>query len=403
MHNLADREGFAAFAESQSLPMAACRRAVHTRKEINNSNMINTLYNSSKLSQFKLKSKVPQDLIAAKPYKQRDTARMMVLNSKTGAIEHKLFKNLVDYLDEEDLVVLNNTRVFPSRLKGEKEKTGASIIVWLLRELNPDTYLWDVIVDPARKIRIGNKLYFGDNDSLVAEVIDNTTSRGRAIRFLFDGTHDELIKTLRSIGQSPLPEEILEVRGTKDPAKVDLEDYQTIFAKVEGAAAAPITGLHVSRELLTRLEIKGVRTTELTLHCGIGNFNQIEVEDLSKHRQDSEEMHLSEESCDLINRTKQNNHRICAIGCSVLKALETAVTIPGKIAPFDGWTNKFVFPPYEFSMADMMVSNFMTPGTPQFIMVCTFGSNPDLVVEAYNTAIKEKYRFGTYGDSLLII
>ncbi len=365
--------------------------------------MINTLYNSAKLSQFKLKNKIPQDLIAAKPYKQRDTARMMVLNHKNGAIEHKLFKNLVDYLDEEDLVVLNNTRVFPSRLRGEKEKTGANIIVWLLRELNPETYLWDVIVDPARKIRIGNKLYFGENDALVAEVIDNTTSRGRAIRFLFDGTHDELIKTLRSIGQAPLPEEVLEARGVSDPAKVDLEDYQTIFAKVEGAAAAPITGLHVSRELLTRLEIKGVRTTELTLHCGIGNFNQIEVEDLSKHRQDSEQMFLSEENCDIINRTKQNNHRICAVGSSVLKALESAVTIPGKIASFDGWTNKFIFPPYEFSIADMVVSNFMTPGTPQFIMVCSFGGNPDVVVEAYNTAIKEKYRFGTYGDSLLII
>lgn len=364
--------------------------------------MINTLYNSAKLSQFKLKTKIPTDLIATKPYKQRDTARMMVLDRKTGNIEHKLFKDLVDYLNEDDLVVLNNTKVFPSRLKGEKEKTGANITVWLLRELNAETYLWDVVVDPARKIRIGNKLYFGENDSLVAEVIDNTTSRGRAIRFLFDGEHDELIRTIRSIGQAPIPDEILDARGTKDPTKVDMEDYQTLFARVEGAAAAPITGLHFSKELMTRMEIKGIRTTELTLHCGIGNFREIEVEDLSKHRQDSEEMHVSEENCYAINHAKENGRHICAVGTSVMKALETAVTIPGKIAPFDGWTNKFIFPPYEFSMADMMISNFLHPETPQFILVCSFG-DIDMVMEAYRTAIKEKYRFSTFGDALLII
>lgn len=364
--------------------------------------MINTLYNTAKLSQFKLRMKIPAELIASKPYKQRDSARMMVLDRHTGAIEHKQFKDLLGYLDEEDLVVLNNTKVFPSRLKGEKEKTGAKITVWLLRELNQETYLWDVVVDPARKIRIGNKLYFGDNDSLVAEVIDNTTSRGRAIRFLFDGSHDELIRTIRAIGQSPVPEEILQARGAKDPTKVDLDDYQTIYAKVEGAAAAPITGLHFSRELLTRMEIKGIRTAELTIHCGIGNFREIEVEDLSKHRQDSEEMHVSEETCNAMVRAKEGGHHVCAVGTSVMKAIESAVTIPGKMSSYDGWTNKFIFPPYEFSIADMMISNFMHPETPQFIMVCAFG-DVDMVMEAYRTAIREKYRFSTFGDALLII
>lgn len=359
--------------------------------------MINTLYTSAKLSQFRIK--VPPELIAPKPYKVRDMARLMVLDRKTGQIEHKVFRDLVDHLGEEDLIVLNNTKVFPARLKGEKEKTGAQITVTLIRELNQETYLWDVVVDPARKIRIGNKLYFGDNDSLVAEVIDNTTSRGRAIRFLFDGDHNDLIKTIRSIGQAPLPDEILKMR---DVTNSDLNDYQSIFGKVEGASAVPTTSLHFTKEMLMRLEINGVRRTELTLHSGIGNFRPIEVEDLSKHRQDSEEMHLSDMTANMVNTTRSNGHHVLAVGTTVLKALETAVTIPGKIAPYDGWTNKFIFPPYDFTTADMLVSNFERSMSPQFIMVSAFGGQ-ELIMEAYKIAIKEKYRFSTWGDALLII
>ncbi|MBQ9586327.1 MAG: tRNA preQ1(34) S-adenosylmethionine ribosyltransferase-isomerase QueA [Bacteroidales bacterium] len=350
-----------------------------------------------KLSQFKYN--LPKDLIAEKPSRQRDEARLMVLNRQTQTIEHKLFKDLIDYVDTDDVVVVNNTKVFPALLKGEKEKTGAQITVFLLRELNPETRLWDVVVDPARKIRIGNKLYFGDSDALVAEVIDNTTSRGRTIRFLFDGSHDEFIHIIKSMGQTPLPDEL---RAMREINNEDKERYQTIYAKVEGAVAAPTAGLHISRELMKRFEIKDVKWAELTLHAGIGNFKPIEVEDLSKHRMDSEEMHIGEECCNIINEAKQTGHKVCVIGTTTMKAIETAVTIPGKVSPYDGWSNKFVFPPHDFTIADMMVSNFHPSMSSMFIMVSAFGG-PEFVMQAYQTAIKEKYKFHTYGDAMLII
>ena len=350
-----------------------------------------------KLSQFKYAQ--PKDAIAERPSKQRDEARMMVVNRATQSIEHKLFKDLINYVDADDVMVVNNTKVFPALLRGEKEKTGAQITVFLLRELNEEMRLWDVVVDPARKIRIGNKLYFGDNDALLAEVIDNTTSRGRTIRFLYDGTHEEFIKLIKSMGQTPLPEEI---RALRDIENADKERYQTLYASVEGAVAAPAAGLHFSRELIKRLEIKDVKWAELTLHCGIGNFKAIEVEDLSKHRMDSEEMHIDEGCCRMINEAKQNGHKICCVGTTTMKALETAVTIHGKISPYDGWSNKFIYPPYDFSIADMMVTNFHPSMSSMFIMVSAF-AGPTLLMQAYQTAIKEKYKFGTYGDAMLII
>ena len=359
--------------------------------------MINSLYSSMKLSQFKYN--MPKDLIAERPTKQSDEARMMVLNRKQETIEHMLFKDLINYLDTDDVVVVNNTKVFPALLKGEKEKTGAQITVLLLRELNPETRLWDVVVDPARKIRIGNKLYFGDSDALVAEVIDNTTSRGRTIRFLFDGSHDEFIRLIKSLGKTPLPDDVRNLRDVNDE---DKRRYQTLYAKVEGAVAAPAAGLHFSRELLKRLEIKDVKWAELTLHCGIGNFRPIEVEDLSKHRMDSEEMHIGDECCAAINQAKRTGHKVCCIGTTTMKAIETAVTIPGKVSSYDGWSNKFIYPPYNFTIADMMVTNFHPPMSSMLIMVSAF-AGPDFAMQAYQTAIKEKYRFGTYGDAMLII
>lgn len=359
--------------------------------------MINTLYSTMKLSQFKFN--LPKDLIAEKPSRQRDEARLMVLNRQNQTIEHKLFKDLIDYVDTDDVVVVNNTKVFPALLRGEKEKTGAQITVFLLRELNPETRLWDVVVDPARKIRIGNKLYFGESDALVAEVIDNTTSRGRTIRFLFDGSHEEFIHLIKSMGQTPLPDEL---RAMRDISNDDKERYQTIYAKVEGAVAAPTAGLHISRELMKRMEIKDVKWAELTLHAGIGNFKSIEVEDLSKHRQDSEEMHIDEKCCNIINHAKETGHKICCIGTTTMKAIETAVTIPGKVSPYDGWSNKFIFPPHDFTIADMMVTNFHPSMSSMFIMVSAFGG-PDFVMQAYQTAIKEKYKFHTYGDAMLIL
>ena len=350
-----------------------------------------------KLSYFNFT--LPKELIAEKPPKQRDEARLMVLHRDTQTIEHRLFKNLIDYLDTGDVVVANNTKVFPALLYGEKEKTGARITVFLQRELNSETRLWDVIVDPARKIRIGNKLYFGPNESLVAEVIDNTTSRGRTVRFLFDGTHAEFIKHIRALGHTPLPEELQRLRNIEN---YDTERYQTIYAKEEGAVAAPIAGLHFSRELMKRLEIKDVQWQELTLHCGIGNFKEIEVEDLSKHRMDAEEIHVSQELCDNVLAAKAAGHKICVVGTTTMRALESAVTIPGKISAYDGWSNKFIFPPYEFTIEDMMITNFHHPKSSHFIMASTFGGC-EFVKYAYETAIKEKYRFSTYGDAMLIL
>lgn len=350
-----------------------------------------------KLSQFRFN--LPKELIAEKPARNRDEARMMVVDRNTGKIEHHVFKDFIGYVDENDVVVANNTKVFPALLEGEKEKTGARIEVLLLRELNEETRLWDVLVDPARKIRIGNKLYFGANDALVAEVVDNTTSRGRTIRFLFDGEHDEFIKIIKGMGRTPLPDEL---RRLRDIEKKDAEDYQTIYAKVEGSIAAPTAGLHFSRELLKRMEIKGVDWVELTVHCGMGEFKGIEVEDLSKHRADAEEMHLSEDACNRIQRAHDSGHRVCAVGTTTMRALESAVTIPGKLFPYDGWTNKFIYPPYDFTIANMMVTNFHHPMSTQFIMVSAF-MGPELAMDAYQTAIKEKYRFSTYGDAMLIV
>lgn len=348
-----------------------------------------------KLSQFKYT--LPQELIALYPSKNRDESRLMVVHRDSGEIEHKVFKDIVDYFSERDVLVFNNTKVFPARLYGNKEKTGAEIEVFLLRELNREQRLWDVLVDPARKIRIGNKLYFGEDDLLVAEVIDNTTSRGRTLRFLFDGTYEEFKETLYSLGETPLPKFI-----NRPVEPEDNERYQTIFAKYEGAVAAPTAGLHFSRELLKRLEIVGVEFAEITLHVGLGNFRNVDVEDLTKHKVDSERIIISEESSVLINKAKDRRSRICAVGTTVVRTLESSVSTSGMVKPFNGWTNKFIFPPYEFKVPDMLVSNFHLPYSTLLMMVSAF-TGYNLLFEAYRTAVKEKYRFGTYGDAMLIL
>ena len=350
-----------------------------------------------KLSQFRFS--MPKELVALRPAKQRDESRLMVVHRDTGEIEHRIFKEIIEYFEPHDVIVANNTKVFPSLLQGEKEKTGASITVFLLRELNEETRLWDVIVDPARKIRIGNKLYFGEGDELVAEVIDNTTSRGRTVRFLYEGSHDDFMATIKRNGKTPLPEEM---RKLRDIEKEDAERYQTYYAKVEGAMAAPSAGFHFSRELLKRLELNDVIWTELTLHAGIGNFKPIEVEDLSKHRMDAEEMYVGQDTCDIVNKAVLEGRHVCAVGVTTMKALESSVTIPGKISPYEGWSNKFIFPPYHFSIADRFITNFHPSMSSMFIMASTFGG-PELIMRAYQTAIKEKYRFGIYGDAMLIL
>jgi len=348
-----------------------------------------------KLSKFKFK--LPEELIAQYPAYNRDESRLMVIDRKTGTIEHKLFKELPAYFDNEDVFIFNDTRVFPARLYGNKEKTGAQIEVFLLRELNQELRLWDVLVDPARKIRIGNKLYFGEDDSMVAEVIDNTTSRGRTLRFLYDGNHDDFKNALFSLGETPLP------RSIKRPVEAEDEDrFQTIFARNEGAVVAPGAGLHFSRELLKRMEIKGIDFAYVTLHAGLGNFREIDVEDLTKHKMDSEQMYISEEAVKTVNNAKDNGKRVCAVGTTVMRAIESSVGAAGHLKSFDGWTNKFIFPPYEFSVANCMISNFHTPLSTLLMMVASFGGF-DLIMDAYEVAIKEKYRFGIYGDAMLII
>ncbi len=347
-----------------------------------------------KLSHFKFK--LPEDLIAQYPSENRDECRMMVVNVKDGTIEHKIFKEVIDYFDEGDVMVFNNTKVFPARLQGNKEKTGACIEVFLLRELNADNKFWDVLVEPARKIRIGNKLYFG-GDAMVAEVIDNTTSRGRTLRFLYDGNHDEFKEALYALGETPLPDYI------KRPAEPeDTERYQCIFASEEGAVMAPAAGLHFSRELLKRFEIKGVEKGFITLHSGRGNFKDIDVEDLTKHRMDSEEMIVDGDLVDQINAAKDRESRVCAVGTSVLRALASSVCMNGHIMPYTGWTNKFIFPPYDFSVCTSMISNFHMPYSTMLMMVAAFGGY-DLIMKAYDVAIKEKYKFGAYGDAMLIL
>lgn len=348
-----------------------------------------------KLSQFKYKFN--NDLIAMHPAKNRDEARLMVLNRAKKTIEHKMFKDIKDYFKDGDTMILNNTKVFPARLYGNKEKTGANIEVFLLRELNRESRLWDVLVDPARKIRIGNKLYFGDDDSLVAEVIDNTTSRGRTLRFLFDGEYPEFKKTIEALGQTPLPKYI-----KRKPEEDDKDRYQTVFAKHEGAVAAPTAGLHFSRELMKRLELKGVNFAEITLHVGLGTFRPVEVEDLTKHKMDSEQILITEEACNIINKSKDNKKKVCAVGTTVMRAIESSVATTGHVKPYDGWTSKFIFPPYDFSVANCMVTNFHTPQSTLLMMVSAFAGF-DFLMEAYKQAVKEKYRFFTYGDAMLIL
>ncbi len=348
-----------------------------------------------KLSKFKFK--LPDELIAQYPAKHRDESRLMVVHRKTGEIEHRTFKDVLEYFNENDLFVFNDTKVFPARLYGNKEKTGAQIEVFLLRELNHEMRLWDVLVEPARKIRIGNKLYFGEDDSIVAEVIDNTTSRGRTLRFLFDGTHEEFKKGLYSLGETPLPRNI-----TREVEPDDADRFQTIFAKNEGAVSAPAAGMHFSRELLKRMEIKGIESTFVTSHMSLGNFREIDVEDLTKHKMDSEQMSVSVETVEKVNKAHSENRNICAVGVTVMRALETVVGTEGKIKPYDGWTNKFIFPPYDFTVANAMITNFHLPYSTLIMLTAAFGDY-DLIMKAYDIAIKEQYKFGVYGDAMLII
>ncbi|MFN4763800.1 tRNA preQ1(34) S-adenosylmethionine ribosyltransferase-isomerase QueA [Gillisia sp. Q332] len=348
-----------------------------------------------KLSQFGFE--LPEELLAEYPSENRDEARLMVLNRKEQTIEHKQFKDIIDYFEPEDVLVLNNTKVFPARLYGNKEKTGARIEVFLLRELNPETKLWDVLVDPARKIRIGNKLYFGEDESLVAEVIDNTTSRGRTLRFLYDGSYEEFRKKLDELGETPLPKYI-----KRDVQPEDQERYQTIYAKTEGAVAAPTAGLHFSKQLLKRLEIKGIDFAEVTLHVGLGTFNPVEVEDLSKHKMDSEEAFIDTNATRIINKAIKERRRVCAVGTTSMRVLESAVSSNHTLNEFSGWTNKFIFPPYDFSIANCMITNFHTPKSTLMMMVSAFAGH-DFMKKAYAEAIKEKYKFYTYGDAMLII
>ena len=348
-----------------------------------------------KLSQFTFD--LPLNLIAQNPAKRREDSRMMVINRKTGNIENRHFNDIQEYFDDKDVFVVNNTKVFPARMYGRKEKTGAKIEVFLLRELNKTNKLWDVIVDPARKIRVGNKLYFGESDELVAEVIDNTTSRGRTIRFLWDGTDEEFRTMLDFMGETPLPKYI-----KRKPEEEDKERYQTVYAKHEGAVAAPTAGLHFSKELIKRLEIKGIRFAEVTLHTGLGTFRPIEVEDLSKHKMDAEYYKIEETACGIVNKAIEKGHRICSIGTTTMRAMETSYTAQHMLKPSEGWTNNFIHPPYNFNIADSLVTNFHLPKTSLLIMACAFAGY-DLMMEAYKKAIKDKYRFFSYGDAMLII
>ncbi len=348
-----------------------------------------------KLSAFNYE--LPEKLVAEYPNKNRDESRLMVLDRSDQSIQHKLFKDMIDYFDEDDVIVLNNTKVFPARLYGNKEKTGARIEVFLLRELNSEQRLWDVLVDPARKIRIGNKLYFGEDEILVAEVIDNTTSRGRTLRFLSDTPYDDFRRLLLDLGQTPLPKYI-----KRDVEPEDKERYQTIYAKNEGAVAAPTAGLHFSKHLLKRLEIKGIKFSEITLHTGLGSFSPVEVEDLSKHKMDSERVIVEENAANIINNGLKNKRRICSVGTTVMRAIESSVSSSGTLNRNDGWTNKFIFPPYEFSIATSMITNFHMPKSTLLMMASAFAGD-DFLKKAYAEAIKEKYNFYSYGDAMLII
>ena len=348
-----------------------------------------------KLSQFKFK--LPEERIAMEPTFHRDEAKLMVVHKSTGEIEHRLFKEVLNYFDEGDAFLFNDTKVFTARLFGNKEKTGARIEVFLLRELNEEFRLWDVLVDPARKIRIGNKLYFGEDNAMVAEVIDNTTSRGRTLRFLYDGPHDEFKSALYALGVAPLPYYI-----DRDANEEDLERYQTIFAKNEGAVTAPAAGLHFSRELMKRMEIKGIEAAYVTMHIGQGNFRDIDVEDLTKHKTDSEQIFVEREATNIVNKAKAEGRKVCAIGTSVMRVLETAVGADGHLKEYEGWTTKFIFPPYEFRFADALITNFHMPYSTMLMLAAAYGGY-DLVMKAYDVALENDYRFGAYGDAMLII
>ena len=348
-----------------------------------------------KLSDFTYE--LPEKLVAEYPNKNRDESKLMVIDRKDYSIQHRQFKDMIEYFDEDDVVVLNNTKVFPARLYGNKEKTGARIEVFLLRELNAEQRLWDVLVDPARKIRIGNKLYFGNDDKLVAEVIDNTTSRGRTLRFLCDVGYEDFRQLLINLGETPLPKYI-----NREVEPEDKERYQTIYAKHEGAVAAPTAGLHFSKHLMKRLEIKGIKFSEITLHVGLGSFNPVEVEDLSKHKMDSERVIIEKASADMINQGLANKKRICAVGTTVMRAIESSVSSMGTLNEFNGWTNKFIFPPYDFNIANSMITNFHMPKSTLLMMSSAFLGN-DFIKKAYEEAMKEKYNFLSYGDSMLII
>lgn len=352
----------------------------------------------AKLSHFDFE--LPKKLIAQYPNEKRDEARLMVLDRKSGKIEHKVFKDVLGYFNEDDAFIFNNTKVFPARLYGKKEKTGANIEVFLLRELNKESRLWDVLVDPARKIRVGNKLYFSDkkgNDLLVAEVVDNTTSRGRTIRFLFDGTDEEFRANLDILGNVPLPKYL-----GRNAEEIDKERYQTVFAKNEGAVAAPTAGLHFSEELMKRLEIKGINFAEVTLHVGLGTFRSIDVEDLSKHKMDAEYYIIDQKAADIVNKAKKLNKKICAVGTTSIRTVESSVSADGILKPSEGWTNKFIYPQYDFSIPDAMITNFHLPKSSLIIMVAAFAEY-EFLMEAYQQAIKEKYNFYSYGDAMLII
>lgn len=348
-----------------------------------------------KLSQFKFK--LPDNLIAQYPSPNRDDCKLMVVHRKTGEIEHRIFKDVIDYFGDGDVMVFNDTKVFPARLFGNKEKTGARIEVFLLRELNAEHKLWDVLVEPARKIRIGNKLYFGDDESMVAEVIDNTTSRGRTLRFLYDGSHEEFKANLFKLGSTPLPEYI-----NREPTEADAEMYQTIFAKTEGAVVAPSAGIHFSREVMKRLEIRGVEQGFLTVHSGLGAFREIDVEDLTKHRMDSEDMSVGQELVDMVNKAKDDGKQVCAVGTSTLRGIASAVSMGGHMKTYTGWTNKFIFPPYDFTVATALITGFHLPYSTMLMMVCAFGGY-QTIMKAYEEAIKEGYGFGAYGDAMLVI
>ena len=348
-----------------------------------------------KLSEFNFD--LPEELIAEYPAENRDESRLMVIHRDTGKIEHKLFKDVINYFDDGDVMIMNNTKVFPARMYGNKEKTGAKIEVFLLRELNRESLLWDVLVDPARKIRIGNKLYFGEDDSLVAEVIDNTTSRGRTLRFLFDGPYEEFKAKITELGETPIPKYI-----KREVEESDEERYQTIFAKEEGAVAAPTAGLHFSKQLLKRLELKGVNFSEVTLHIGLGTFRPVEVEDLTKHKMDSEQAIITAKAAEIVNNGIKNKKRICAVGTTCMRAIESSVSTEGMLNPYSGWTNKFIYPPYDFSIANCMITNFHTPLSTLLMMISAFCGH-ELMVEAYKQAVDQKYRFYSYGDAMLIL